>query len=61
MRSETMKGEKMEAKMLNQVGKHIENLQWDLDRMSQGGRDEYSRLVKIWNKLINKKRKEGKR
>ena len=51
----------MEAKMLNQVGKHIENLQWDLDRMSQGGRDEYSRLVKIWNKLINKKRKEGKR
>ena len=38
-------------KLLNQVAKHIDNLQWELDRMGQDGREEYDKLVTAWNKL----------
>jgi hypothetical protein len=41
----------IQSKSLNQVAKHIDNLQWELDRMGQDGQEEYDKLVKAWNKL----------
>ena len=45
----------IQSKLLNQVAKHIDNLQWELDRMGQDGREEYDKLVNAWNKLRSKK------
>ena len=39
------------TKLLNQVAKHIDNLQWELELMTLEGQDEYDKLVKAWNKL----------
>ena len=41
----------IKSKLLNEVAKHFDNLQWELDRMGQDGREEYDKLVKAWNKL----------
>ena len=39
------------VKVLNEISEHISNLQWEIDRMSEDGKKEYSELVKAWKKL----------
>jgi len=40
-----------EKKLLNKISTHISNLQWEIDRMSEDGRKEYSKLAQAWKKL----------
>ena len=35
------------------------NLQWEIDRMSSDGQDEYSKLIKVWNKVLKQYKAKG--
>jgi hypothetical protein len=35
-------------KAVNQLSKHVDNLQWEKDRMGEDGKKEYT---KLWNKI----------
>jgi len=41
--------------IIEKISKHINNLQWELDRMSEDGRTEYNELIKIWKKYVKKR------
>ena len=46
-------------RLLVKLSKHINNLQWEIDRMSSDGQDEYSKLIKVWNKVLKQYKAKG--
>jgi len=51
-----LKKEEKIRKAVNQVSKHVDNLQWELDRMGTEGKSEYIKLslqTKILERLCH--------